>query len=87
MRHAETARVVAEEIRRELVLARQAREAVAHLRDSALEEHTLESHRQEQNVLDELATNKHVQRMRAMHQVSKSLEIAANDSTSREEAV
>lgn len=87
LRHVETARVVANEMRRELVAARQAREAVSHLRDNALDEHTLQSHRIEQNVLDDLATIKHVQLMRAAHLAGLSLEVPYIDITSIEEVV
>ncbi len=86
IRHAESARIVAEEIRLELVVCRQAREAVAHLRDKALEEHQLEGHKQEQNLLDELATIKHVQRMHSVNQGGSSLEVPLIDIMIDEEA-
>lgn len=56
---AEAARVVAEAMRRALVEARQARQAVERMREKDLAEYTLECRRLEQDTLDELATLRH----------------------------
>ncbi len=58
-RNAEAARIVCDEMRRGLVLARQARESVSRLRDKDLLAHTALTHKLEQAALDELATLRH----------------------------
>ncbi len=52
----DTARMVAEEYRLELVKASQARESVSHLKKRDIQRYTTEFNRQEQVSLDELAT-------------------------------
>ncbi len=55
-RVADTARLVAEEYRQELVKASQARESVSHLKNRDLQRYNAEFNRQEQVSMDELAT-------------------------------
>ena len=55
----ETARIVAEETRRDLVEAKQAREAVDKLRENELRDYMALSLKTEQNVLDEKAGLRH----------------------------
>ncbi len=58
-RFAEGARIVAEERRVALVAARQAREAVLHLRDQEAALYAAGVQRSEQELLDEMATLRH----------------------------
>ena len=59
-RRAEAARIVAEEMRRALVEARQAREAVSRLKDKEKAAHGVLGLKQEQDTLDEMATMQYV---------------------------
>ncbi len=65
-RRGEAVRVQVEEKRRALVAARQAREAVSHLRDKDLIAHVALGHKLEQEALDELATLRHVRAQAAV---------------------
>lgn len=64
---ADAARVQAEEKRQALVAARQAREAVSHLRDKELSLHTALGHKLAQEALDELATLQHARALAESH--------------------
>jgi flagellar export protein FliJ len=57
--HVEVARLIAEEMRRQMVVARQAREAVSRLRDKDMAEHIAEQQRKTQESLDEIASVQH----------------------------
>ena len=64
MRWVEAAHIVAEEMRRALVAARQAREAVSRLQEKDLKAHQALALKLEQSALDELATLRHGMEMR-----------------------
>ena len=59
-RRVEAAQIVVEEKRQEMLIARQAREAVSQLRDKDLVLHTEQTQKLEQETLDELATLRHI---------------------------
>ena len=56
----EIARIIAEEMRLQMVKARQAREVVSQLRDKDYEEYMAETQKQAQNRMDEIATTQYV---------------------------
>jgi flagellar export protein FliJ len=78
-RRAEAARVQAEEKRRALVAARQAREAVSHLRDKDLVAHVALGNKLEQEALDELATLRHTRSMKTQSQGNSTTNVTVKE--------
>ncbi|HZP81740.1 MAG TPA: flagellar export protein FliJ [Chthonomonadaceae bacterium] len=78
-RRAEAARVQAEEKRQALVAARQAREAVSHLKEKDLGAHIALGNKLEQEALDELATLRHVRGMKTQSPQNSTTDVTAKE--------
>lgn len=85
-RRADAARIVVEEARQALVVARQGREAVSRLREKDRAAYILEAQRHEQNTLDEMATVRHLQAVRARASVSAAIKNPKSEIPNQEAA-